>query len=99
MCFPKVPEMPSAAEMQKQQLETQRALQRDADDRAAGELADERRRARRTQIRQSARRRGRSSLITRRDIAGGLFGATDTGAAANTITPLNPGITNSISNY
>jgi hypothetical protein len=38
-------------------------------------------------------------LITRRDIAGGLFGTTDVGTAANTITPLNADITTSISNY
>ena len=99
MCFPKIPEMPSAAEMQRQQLESQRQLQADADSRAASQLADDRRKAKRLQIRQNARRRGRSSLITRRDIARGLFGTTDVGTAANTITPLNADITTSISNY
>jgi hypothetical protein len=94
MCImPKMPAMPSADDMARQQLETQRQLQADADARAAGQLEDERKNARRAQIRRNRRRRGRASLITRRDVAGGLFGATDMGTGANTISPLGTDLT------
>ena len=75
MCLmPKMPSMPSAEEVSKQQLEVQRQLQADADSRAADELKEQRRKAMREQIRANRRRRGRSSLITKRDTAGGLLG-------------------------
>ncbi len=85
--------MPSADDMARQQLETQRQLQADADSRAAGQLEDERKNARRAQIRRNRRRRGRASLITRRDVAGGLFGTTDMGTGANTISPIGTDLT------
>ena len=75
MCFPKIPEMPSAAEMQRQQLESQRQLQADADSRAADEMAAERKKAAVAQQRSRRGRRGRSSLITPR--SGGLLGMTE----------------------
>jgi hypothetical protein len=67
-----MPDMPSADEQARQQLEIQRQLQKDADERAAGQLADERKRAALAQRRSRRGRRGRSSLITQR--SGGLLG-------------------------
>ena len=93
-----MPKMPDPAEMQKQQLEMQRSLQADADSRATAQLAEERKKAKRRQIRASASRKGRSSLISKRDIAGGLFGAEDVGQGAYTIAPLGTDITSQISN-
>ena len=93
-----MPKMPDPSEMARQQLETQRSLQADADKRSTAQLADERRKAKRKQIRASAKRRGRSSLISKRDIAGGLFGAEDVGQGAYTIAPLGTDITSQISN-
>lgn len=72
MCFPSMPDMPSAEEQAKQQLEIQRQLQSDADSRAAEQLEDERKRAAVAQRRSRRGRRGRTSLITRR--TGGLLG-------------------------
>jgi hypothetical protein len=72
MCVPRMPDMPSADEQARQQLEIQRQLQKDADERAAGQLADERKRAALAQRRSRRGRRGRSSLITQR--SGGLLG-------------------------
>ena len=93
-----MPKMPDPAEMARQQLEVQRTLQADADSRATKQMEDERRKAKRKQIRASAKRRGRSSLISKRDIAGGLFGTTDVGQGAYTIAPLGADLTSQISN-
>jgi len=97
MCMPKMPSMPDPAETARQQLEVQRQLQADADSKAAEQLADERKNARRAQVRANQRRRGRSSLITRRDLASGLFGTTGVGTGADTISPLGSNL-NTISN-
>ena len=93
-----MPKMPDPSEMARQQLETQRSLQADADKRSTAQLEAERKKAKLRQIRASAKRRGISSLISKRDIAGGLFGAEDVGQGAYTIAPLGTDITSQISN-
>ena len=93
-----MPKMPDPADMARQQLEVQRSLQADAEKRSTAQLEAERRKAKRKQIRASASRKGRSSLISKRDIAGGLLGATDVGQGAYTIAPLGADITAQISN-
>jgi len=75
MCIPKAPKMPSAEEQADQQLKIQRQLQADADDRMAGEMEAERKKAALAQQRSRRGRRGRSSLITQR--TGGLLGITE----------------------
>tara|TARA_R100001463_G_scaffold120727_2_gene176847 strand:- start:5382 stop:5675 length:294 start_codon:yes stop_codon:yes gene_type:complete len=87
MCFPKMPDMPSAEEQSRQQLEIQRQLQSDADSRAADQLKSERKTAAEANRRRRRGRRGRTSLITPRPI-GGMFGNEDTTANASTIKPL-----------
>tara|TARA_A100001201_G_C4018575_1_gene179828 strand:- start:331 stop:627 length:297 start_codon:yes stop_codon:yes gene_type:complete len=91
MCItPKMPSMPSAEDQAKQQLEIQRQLQADADKRAAGELADERKRAAVAQRRSRRGRRGRTSLITQR--TGGLLGyEVPEGTQAGTLMPIGVG--------
>tara|TARA_R100001163_G_C5042088_1_gene180009 strand:- start:946 stop:1239 length:294 start_codon:yes stop_codon:yes gene_type:complete len=91
MCFPKMPDMPSAEEQARQQLEIQRQLQSDADSRAAKELQSQRRSAAEAQRRARRGRRGRSSLITPRPI-GGIFGNEDMTETPTTIAPLGSGL-------